>query len=101
LALLHIRNWQEGRNIDDGRIDLYFIPESDEYGMKYSPIGDYERVKERLALMLMDVKECVEGVARILLQDVTVVLGSRPPRWEEDTVPVMGGDAYRFSYLIV
>ena len=101
LALLHVRHWQAFRDIESGHIDLYFIPENDEYGMTYSPIGDDESVKARLALMLMDVKECVERVARILLQDLAIVLGTRPPSWEEDTVPVLGGDAYHFSYLIV
>ena len=96
-ALLHVRRWQQLRDIETGYIDLYFIPDSDEYGMTYSTIGDDESVNSRLALMLMDVKECVERVARILLQDVTVALGTRPPSWEEDTVPVFGGDAYHLA----
>lgn len=101
LALLHIRNWQQFRDVESGYIDLYFIPERDDYGITYSPIGDEESVRARLALAVMDVKECVERVTRILLQDVAIVLGTRPPSWEEDTVPVLGSDAYHFSYVIL
>lgn len=50
-ALFHVRRWQQ-RDIESGFIDLPFIPDSDECGMTYSPIGEDETVTAALALML-------------------------------------------------
>jgi hypothetical protein len=100
-ALIHIRNWQTFRDIDHGHIDLYFSAETDEHGLTYSPIGDNADVAAKLTAMLSDVARPVERIARILLQDDSVTLGTRSPGWEEEAAPVSGADAYHFRFLTV
>jgi hypothetical protein len=71
-VLLHIRNWQHFRDVDDGYVDLYFTADSNPHGWDSSPLNNDPKVRQVLEWLLPRVNASIERIVRLILQDDTV-----------------------------
>lgn len=99
-GLVHVRRWVEYRNVDNGYLDLWVTANEDPYQIMGSYLRNDDDVLGVLAGVEADVRDAMSGLARSLLGSSAVHLAGRTPAWESDSMPVTGGDAYRFRYVI-
>jgi hypothetical protein len=100
-ALVHFRNWQFSRDIDNGWIDLYITMSKDRHALEYDPIEEDPAALAELAALSPAITRAITRMAEAMLDKLAVSLWTRGPFWDDTGLPVFGeGWSCHFSYLI-
>ncbi len=100
-VLIHFRGWQFDREIDSGFFDVYFVPSGDADGSAYAPMDDSKDVIRHLTALEPDLRAAFRRVCELVLADPVRDIRMHGVVWEKEAVPVWGGDAYWFKYVIL
>lgn len=104
-GIIHFRDWLlYGRDIDNYFIDLFLMFSADNYEAEYNEdikLADSPGVINELIEFKSQIQEALSSIAKVVLNDNSVNVKISNPLWEEECVPVYGGDGYWIKGIIV